>query len=305
MVKVRPPSVAGQFYAGSESSLQRQVEKCYTHEYGPGEIPEVKAGPRNILGLVSPHAGYPFSGPVAAHGFASLAEDGVPQTVVLVGPAHRRRQGVFIDSCSVWRTPLGETKVDSELVRGITSRSEFVEEDSVAHFEEHSLEVQLPFLQHLFGSDFMITPLIMGLGEMNLDTSVKLGGVVEEAIEDLDRDALVLASSDFIHYGIAYGYTPISGDFSEVWDWMRKVDGETIDKIKELDVNGFYEVLDEYDSTTCGYGAIATVMSIMKELNANVELLKYATSAETTGRKETSQIVGYSSILFRKRGGED
>ncbi|KXB01980.1 hypothetical protein AKJ43_02705, partial [candidate division MSBL1 archaeon SCGC-AAA261D19] len=127
----------------------------------------------------------------------------------------------------------------------------------------------------------------------------------EEAIENLDRDALILASSDFIHYGVAYGYTPISGDFSEVLEWMRKVDGETIDRIRELDLDGFYEVLDEYDSTTCGYGAIATVMRVVKDLNATVELLKYATSAETTGRKETSQIVGYSSILFRKRGGED
>lgn len=297
---MRPPAFAGQFYAGFESSLREQIEWCYTHKYGPGKIPKVKAGPRKILGLVSPHAGYPYSGPVAAHGFASLAKDGVPQTVVLIGPAHQQMRGVFADVSKKWNTPLGEVEVDSELMKKIISKTKFITEDPIAHFEEHSLEVQLPFLQHLFDSDFRITPIIMGAGEMGQEISVKLGNAIVKAIKELNRDALVLASSDFIHYGVVYGYVPVTGSLPEILQWIKRVDQETISKIEKLDVNGFYEVLKKYNSTTCGFGPIAVVMTTVKDLGAKARTLKYATSNETTGSGGTSQIVGYASIVFEK-----
>lgn len=297
---MRPPVVAGQFYAGFESSLQEQIEWCYTHEYGPGNVPEVKVGPRIILGLVSPHAGYPYSGPVAAHGFRALAEDGMPQTVVLVGPAHRQTQGVFVDTNKRWSTPLGQVEVDLELTKEITSKAKFIIEDPVAHFEEHSLEVQLPFLQHLFGSGFRITPIIMGVNEMSQEISVKLGNAIVKAIKKLNRDVLVLASSDFIHYGIVYGYVPVTGSVSEILRWIKRVDQETISKIEKLNVSGFFEVLKKYNSTTCGFGPIAVVMTAVKALGAKTRTLKYATSSETTGGGGTSQIVGYASIVFEK-----
>jgi len=300
---VRPPTFAGQFYAGFESSLREQIEWCYTHKYGPSKVPEVKVGPRKILGLVSPHAGYPYSGPVAAHGFAALAEDGVPQTVVLIGPAHRQMQGVFADVSKRWDTPLGKVEVDLELTKKIISKAKFITEDPVAHFEEHSLEVQLPFLQHLFGSDFKITPIIMGANEMGQETSVKLGNAIVKAIRELKRDALALASSDFIHYGIVYGYVPITGSLPEILQWIKRVDQETISKIEKLDVSSFYEVLKKHDSTTCGFGPIAAVMTTIKDLGAKARTLKYATSSETTGGGGTSQIVGYASIVFEKQTG--
>ena len=149
---MRPPVVAGQFYAGTKSDLIEQIEWCYTHPHGPGEIPEVQAGPRRLVGLVSPHAGYIYSGPVAAHGFSRMAQDGKPGSVVILGPNHTGAgSGVSIMTDGKWRTPLGEVQVDKPLSEAVKQGSEIIDVDEVAHTHEHSLEVQLPFLQHLFG----------------------------------------------------------------------------------------------------------------------------------------------------------
>ena len=172
--------VAGQFYAGTQSALLEQIEWCYTHPHGPGKMPKVKAGPRRLVGLVSPHAGYMYSGPVAAHGFAQMAQDGKPSSIVIIGPNHSGAgSGVSIMKSGKWQTPLGEVQIDEALSGAIKRASDIIDTDAVAHAYEHSLEVQLPFIQHLFNVDFKIVPICMMLQDEG--TSKEVGDAIAEA----------------------------------------------------------------------------------------------------------------------------
>ncbi|MEM3554168.1 MAG: AmmeMemoRadiSam system protein B, partial [Candidatus Bathyarchaeia archaeon] len=160
MAKIRLPSQAGAFYAGKAESLKRQIEECFLHELGPGTIPKVVEGPRRIVGLVCPHAGYMYSGPVAAHAYYNLASDGKPDTVVLFGPNHALYgSALAVMNEGLWRTPLGDVEVDGETANKIVREARIVDVDDSAHRYEHSIEVQLPFLQYLFGSAFKIVPI--------------------------------------------------------------------------------------------------------------------------------------------------
>jgi AmmeMemoRadiSam system protein B len=275
---MRPPSFAGQFYAGSESELREQIEQCYTHEYGPGEVPKVKAGPRKILGLVSPHAGYPYSGPVAAHGFARLAADGKPAAFVILGPNHHGAgSGVSIMTSGKWSTPLGEVEIDQPLATSIKNESEIIDEDEVAHAHEHSIEVQLPFLQHLFGAEFKIVPICMMMQDE--ETSEEVGQAIAKGTAE--KDVAVIASTDFTHY--------------EPQEAAVSKDAKAIDEILKLDWRGLMRTISDQSISMCGYGAVSAMLCAAKELGAKkANLLKYATSGDTAG--SMSQVVGYGSI---------
>ena len=160
-MKIRPPAFAGSWYAGTPNRLRSQIEEAFTHKLGPGSLPAaVKEGPRNIVGLVSPHAGYMYSGSVAAHGYFQLAKDGKPDVIVIFSPNHTGRgSGLAIMNEGVWRTPLGDVEIDTKTADMIVQGSEIVDVDEVAHAYEHSIELQLPFLQYLFGSGFKFVPL--------------------------------------------------------------------------------------------------------------------------------------------------
>ncbi|KXB00563.1 hypothetical protein AKJ48_01695 [candidate division MSBL1 archaeon SCGC-AAA261O19] len=278
MANVRSPAVAGQFYAGTESSLQRQIEECYTHEHGPGRIPEVGAGPRNILGLVSPHAGYPYSGPVAAHGFARLAEDGKPDSFILLGPNHQGiGSGVSIMTTGKWSTPLGELETDNPLAEAIRDSASIIDEDEVAHSREHSVEVQLPFLQHLFGNEFKIVPICMMMQDK--ETNEEIGQAIAESASE--EDVVIIASTDLTHY--------------EPQEAAVSKDGKAIDEILKLDPQGLIRTISDENISMCGYGPVSAMLYAAKELDAQkANLLKYATSGDTSG--PMPQVVGYGSI---------
>ena len=146
-MKVRRPCQAGMFYAGSAQSLRAQIEECYTHRLGPGALPKVAdKGLRSAVALVSPHAGYMYSGPVAAHGFYHIAADGRPDVVVLFGPNHTGSgSALAVMREGVWRTPLGDLEIDTPAVDSILKESRIIDVDDSAHAFEHSIEVQLPF----------------------------------------------------------------------------------------------------------------------------------------------------------------
>lgn len=275
---MRPPAVAGQFYAGTRSALIEQIERCYTHAHGPGKVPEVKAGPRRILGLVSPHAGYPYSGPVAAHGFARLATDGKPDTFVLLGPNHYGiGSGVSIMTSGEWSTPLGKLEIDKSLAEAIKNSSGIIDEDEVAHSREHSIEVQLPFLQHLFGSGFKIVPICMMMQDIR--TSEEIGSAIAKA--SAGKNVVIIASTDFTHY--------------EPQRLAVSKDHKAIDKILALDVPSLMHLVEEEALSMCGYGPVSAMIHATKKLGAKrAELLKYATSGDTTGQMQ--QVVGYGSI---------
>ncbi len=191
---MRYPAVAGQFYEGTDSSLRRQVEECFMHELGPGQIPEVNSsGERKIRGIISPHAGFVFSGPIAAHGFSELAKDGFPEVFVILGPNHQGMGSGIAITTHDFETPMGIMEIDQELASSLLQGP--IDDTILAHRHEHSIEVQLPFIQYL-ANDKKFVPISMLMQDYK--SAAEVGKIIRQAIGD--RDAVIIASTDFSHY---------------------------------------------------------------------------------------------------------
>jgi len=197
-LRIRRPTQAGAFYSGSQRSLKAQIEDCFKNELGPHKLPKVADRKlQNIIALVCPHAGYMYSGPVAAHGYHRLAEDGKPDVVVLFGPNHTGAgSALAIMKEGFWQTPLGEVEIDSSTASSILSVSNLIDVDDYAHAFEHSIEVQLPFLQFLYGSTFKFVPICFQL--QDLTSIVEVGRALAKILAE--KNAVVIASSDMTHY---------------------------------------------------------------------------------------------------------
>ncbi len=283
MAKIRLPSQAGAFYAGKAESLKKQIEQCFLHVLGPGEIPKVvEDGPRRIVGLVCPHAGYMYSGPVAAHAYYNLALDGKPDLVILFGPNHTGYgSALAVMNEGFWRTPLGDVEVDGEAANKIVKGSRIVDVDYLAHRYEHSIEVQLPFLQYLFGSSFKIVPICFLM--QDLYSAREVGHAVAEALHG--KNAVIIASSDMSHY--------------EPQRTAEKKDRLALQAIEAMDEEKFYSVIEEYQVTACGYGPIIALTTAAKILGAKeAKLLSYKTSGDVIG--DYSSVVGYAAVQFTK-----
>jgi AmmeMemoRadiSam system protein B len=282
-LKIRYPAVAGSWYAGTPNSLRNQIEELFTHRLGPGSLPQtVKEGPRNIVGLVVPHAGYMASGPVAAHAYHHLADDGKPDIIVIFGPNHTGRgSALSIMNEGAWRTPLGDVEIDTETADQILQASRIVDVDERAHAYEHSIELQLPFLQYLYGSEFKFVPVCFMM--QDLMSSQEVGKAVAEALRG--KNALVIASSDMTHY--------------EPQERAEKKDKMAIDAALAMDETQYYNTVEAYGISTCGYGPVIAVIKAAKELDAKkAQLLCYKTSGDVLG--DRSAVVGYASISFSK-----
>jgi len=271
------------FYAGSSQSLRAQIEKCFTHDLGPGKLPTIiKKGPRSLVGLVSPHAGYMYSGPIAAHAYYDLATDGKPDVLVIFGPNHTGRgSGLSLMDEGIWRTPLGDVEIDAELAKQILRGSRIIDVDDVAHSYEHSVEVQLPFLQFLYGSDFKFVPICFLM--QDLESSREVGRAVGEAISK--KNAVIIASTDMTHY--------------EPQKMAERNDKMAIDSALKMDEVRYYSIVESYNISTCGYGPTVALITAAKMLGAkNARLLCYRTSGDVTG--DYSAVVGYASLAFSK-----
>jgi len=280
---IRRPAVAGAFYAGSEGALRRQIEWCFRHALGPGDVPKPSEGAlKKLVALVCPHAGYMYSGPVAAHSYARLAKEGKPDVAIILGPNHTGfGSAVAISVSGAWRTPLGDVEIDTAVAEAIMDKADVMSLDDGAHLYEHSIEVQLPFLQFLYGSDFKLVPICMML--QGLQTSSEVGSAIAKVVRELDLNVIIIASTDLTHY--------------EPQHVAERKDRAVIEAVERLDVPGLYEVVEELPVSMCGYGPTATAMVAAKELGAaRGELLKYATSGDITGDK--SSVVGYASIAL-------
>jgi AmmeMemoRadiSam system protein B len=274
----RKPAVAGAFYEGEASLLREQIDRCYTHPQGPGATSCTRVGKRSLVGLVSPHAGYMYSGPVAAHGFAYMARDGKPSSIIILGPNHTGAgSGVSIMTLGKWLTPLGDVKVDEPLAEAIKESCDLIDVDVIAHAHEHSIEIQLPFLQHLFNGRFGIVPICMMMQDER--TSEEVGRAIAEAAAK--KDVVIIASTDFTHY--------------EPQRSAVAKDRKAIDKILALDWRGLLRVVQDEDISMCGSGPVAAMLCAAKALGAKkASLLKYATSGDTAG--PMPEVVGYGSI---------
>ncbi len=283
MAKIRLPSQAGAFYAGTAESLKRQIEKCFLHALGPGKIPKVvKDGQRRIVGLICPHAGYMYSGPVAAHAYHSLALDGKPNVVVLFGPNHTGYgSALAVMNEGFWRTPLGDVEIDGETANGIVKESRLIDVDDSAHRYEHSIEVQLPFLQYFFGSEFKIVPVSFLMQELH--SAREVGHAVAKVLDG--KNAVVIASSDMTHY--------------EPQRSAEKKDRLALQAVEAMDEEKFYSIIEDYQISACGYGPIIALTAAAKILGAKeAKLLCYKTSGDVIG--DYSSVVGYAAVQFTK-----
>lgn len=284
-MKVRRAFQAGSFYASTKKALKRQIENCFTHKLGPGKIPIVQEGPRNIVGLICPHAGYMYSGPVAAHSYYSLATDGKPDVVVILGPNHSGYgSGLAVMKEGVWRTPLGDVHVDEETADRILRNSKIIDVDWLAHAYEHSIEVQLPFLQYLYGSTFKFVPISLLMQDFK--SSHEVGQAVAESLKR--KNALIIASTDMTHY--------------EPHEIAEEKDRKVLDALEKLNEKEFYSTIEGYNVTACGYGPVVTLLTAARLLGANKgQILCYRTSGDVTG--DFSSVVGYASVAIAKSNG--
>lgn len=281
---MRKPVVAGAFYAATEASLRRQIEDCFKHALGPGALPgPAGKAEERILGIVSPHAGYMYSGPVAAHGFFSLASQKKPQTVVILGPNHSGLgAGVAVGRQDKWQTPLGEIELDNELGQSIITASQVAQWDDLAHSSEHSIEVQVPFLQYVYGGAVRLVAISML--RQDLEASGDLGHALAAALKG--RDAVIIASSDFSHY--------------EPQSSASRKDHLALEAILGLAPERLEKTVRSHSISMCGPGPVMAMLTACKGLGAHqARLLSYATSGDITG--DYSRVVGYASVEVTAR----
>jgi len=281
---IRRPTVAGQFYEGDAEALRAQIKNCFLNELGPKKLPNVNLDihPRNIVGLICPHAGYMYSGPVAASAFYELALDGKPDTVVLMGPNHTGYgSALSLMREGVWRTPLGDIEINTEMANKITHETTVIDVDELAHRYEHSIEVQLPFLQFLYGNTFKIVPICFLM--QDYDSAVEVGRALAEALDG--TNTVVIASSDMTHY--------------EPAKTAAAKDQAALKAVTNMDARRFYETVETRNITACGYAPITALITYAKGVNAKeAELLSYHNSGDVTG--DYSSVVGYAAVSFRK-----
>jgi hypothetical protein len=271
---VRHPVVAGQFYPNSEMQTRAEIEGAFLSPLGPGEVPEVvKKGERSIVGAVVPHAGWMYSGPVAAHVYAALARDGFPETFIIIGPNHQGAGAPVATTTQDFATPLGSATVDQDIVRRL---GRLVVDDPMAHRFEHSIEVQIPFLQYL-GGDIRFVPISMSAQDPQ--TAAETASEISDAIDG--KDVVILASSDMSHY------VP-----REV---AKEKDAAVIDRVLAMDAAGVYDEVARRSVSMCGYGPVMTMMMACGGTRA--ELLKYASSGDVSPMRE---VVGYAGIVVRR-----
>jgi MEMO1 family protein len=273
MAIIREPAVSGTFYPGNPKVLRKDVE---TYLRGAGEV---KAG-GDVTGIIAPHAGYMYSGQVAAYGFKAIS-GAKYDTVVVIAPSHRARfEGVAILDRGSYRTPLGLVDVDEEAAADLMKQNNTVGTLMEAHRYEHALEVQLPFLQVVL-EGFKIVPLIMG--SQSAEMCERLASSISGAAKGRTKRFLVVGSTDLSHY--------------HPQKQAVELDNVVVRHLEAFDAKGMVRDLEKERLEACGAGPMITAMMVSKSLGAKKSrVLKYATSGDVSG--DTSSVVGYVSCIF-------
>jgi AmmeMemoRadiSam system protein B len=268
--EIRKPAVSGQFYSGSAQGLKQDIEKLI----------DKGAQPTEAIGCILPHAGYIYSGRVAGRTVSCL---NVRDNAVLIGPNHTGvGQPFSIMTSGRWQTPLGEVQINSNLAQSILNKSENLSSDMHAHTYEHSLEVELPFLQY-YNSGIKIVPIVVAEGQISIYKEI--GRCIAEAVKEskLGNSTLVIASSDMTHY--------------EPQKHAEKKDKEAIEAILELNEDKLIDKIKRLNISMCGYVPAAIMLVAAKLLGAKkARLIGYQTSGDVTG--DYSSVVGYAGIII-------
>jgi AmmeMemoRadiSam system protein B len=290
--KIRRPVVAGQFYDNSSEGLKKSIERCFIEDRGPGELPKIKNESKRIHGFVVPHAGYFFSGAIAAHCYQKLSYNGFAKSFIILGPNHTGMGSrVAVMTEGKWNTPLGDVPINKTIAQKIYK--DIIDEDETPHYSEHSIEVQLPFLQFISESNYFdFVPICMKSQDYN--TSKEVGEIIASAIKKSKEKIVIIASTDFTHAGFNYQNMPPEG--MRVDEYANKQDKLAIEKIMNMDPKGLINTVYENNITMCGYGAVAAMLVAIKILGGKKpELLKYGTSYEV---HPSTSCVGYCSLAI-------
>lgn len=289
----RMPVAAGTFYPSNPVKLAKEIESCFRN--GPGA--PGKPTDRKIVAAVVPHAGYPYSGPVAACAYKVLAGAKQPDTVIIIGLDHRGLgTAASVWQGSAWETPLGKLEIDYALGKNLLGLDTIFNKELDPHMEEHSIEVQLPFLQAIYKDWPKILPISVS-APPDIMTARRMGDAIYRAAKG--RNAVLLASSDFTHYGISYGYFPFFGTPAEIEKQVHDSDMAVISSIEQIRPDEVIDAVKRKGLTICGAMPIAILLNALAGLKIEKgKLLKYATSAETTGDREN--FVGYAAVVFEK-----
>ena len=272
---VRPPAVAGQFYEGDGSALARQLETCFLSPRGPGELPaRRRLETRGLRAVVVPHAGYEFSGPIDALAYARIAAERPPHTVLVLGVDHYGAGLGPALSDRAWRTPLGPTAVDHELVRALARGPIAIDES--AHAREHSIEVQLPFLEYVLPQPRFVA---LQVPFDSFEALERVARVVRSAVED--QDTLLIASTDFSHY------VPAAT--------AERLDRLAIDAILARDARRLYDTVDAHGISMCGIAPTTVLLAALAPEPLKASLLRWGHSGEVVRMRD---VVGYGALLL-------
>jgi len=264
---VRHPAVASQFYPGDSNTLRRTLETLIP------SVPKQKA-----LAVVSPHAGYIYSGSVAGRTFAHVD---IPKTCIICGPNHRGHgAGAAVMASGTWRMPLGDVPISQEVARSVLANSRVMAEDDAAHQYEHSLEVQVPFLQYL-QADLSIVPIC--LSYLSYEDCKEIGSALAKTVSEFEEKILLVASTDMSHY--------------ESREAASRKDKMALDRILDLDPEGLYNTVIGNRISMCGIIPTTVILIAALKLGCQkAELVRYTDSGEESG--DTSQVVGYAGLIL-------
>jgi AmmeMemoRadiSam system protein B len=283
-MQVRNPAVAGSFYPENSEELNQMIKNF---------LGKLEPKRRMCMGAVVPHAGYEFCGKTAASVYLNVSTGF--ETAVILGPNHSGAGVGVATSLETWKTPLGNVEIDKDFVEELT-RDSIITEDPKSHLHEHSIEVQLPWLQYRF-KEFKIVPIAINPIYFDVKTCREIGEKIAEIVKGLRRKTLIIASSDFTHYGAAYSYEPFEGSEDEILRKIKETDYEVIKLINNLKASEVIEMCDEKRLTICGYGGIAAMLFAVKELGAKKgELMNYSTSFDVS--HDSDAVVGYAGVTI-------
>jgi len=268
---LRPPAVAGRFYPDNQDDLRAEALAYLSQASSANQIP------MRALGCIAPHAGYIYSGHVAGAVFARVE---VPERCIVMCPNHTGMgRPLAIMSEGAWQTPLGEVAIDTELAEALKARFPALQEDSAAHRAEHAAEVELPFLI-LRQPGLKFVPIALGTGQF--EVLEQLGKALADVIAAQNDPVLIVASSDMNHY--------------ESDAVTRAKDHRALERILSLDPRGLFDVVTQQNISMCGFGPAVAMLTAVRQRGAkSAELVKYATSGDISGDRET--VVGYAGVV--------
>lgn len=282
-MNIRESVLAGSWYPANPDTLRKEIARYFDAV----KLPKGVDQKQDVVGLVVPHAGHQYSGPCAAYGY-SLLKGKIYKRVIIMGPSHRVGfNGVSVSQATHYETPLGKVPVDRQACDKLLQRINLFSYQAAADKNEHSVEIQLPFLQTVLADGYKIVPLVVG----DVDDFQAVASIIKEVVDD---QTLVIASSDFTHYGEDFGYVPFTDSIKAN---LKKLDNGAIEQIVKLSPDGFEKYIRSTGATVCGYKPIALLLNILGGEN-KVTLLDYYTSGDLSG--DYAHCVSYACIAFSK-----